>query len=453
MGNIFACLIRSQVNTFSLGSLSHNYAKRCTSCAARQYTSSDTCRFCGGNVVDLDPADAAHHREGDAGDGRNPALRRAAHNANVLSAQTAGHSIPVILAHDPETNGIIRYVQDHRGMLIRISGPTGDGRSMRSDHPDAILESDGLGSDHGKAMDVEKLQQELDYLPRTNDGGMEEIEQAVRDLADMVEVDNEASHLSPSQSSFVVPTINASTCSHNSTGLRLRSIGSGRMTESGARIAPLLQQHQAERSMRRRDVTRDTTKYTSYDIAQALEHTRQLLSCPVCLSEYNAPLTLPCGHSLCATHLGDVAKQSASCPICREAIPPCLVKLGRYLKSRELPTVTDTSAGKEARDDHGRRVVIMSNPHTCIELSGTEKGKAGMNGTCGGECDLPAEIIGKIQNEDLVDNVDLLRRLADIAEERQPKLSSSRSCTSGRDVPTHKSRQAKPTRATKQKSC
>lgn len=455
MGNIFACLIRTEVNTFSLGSLSHSYAKRCTSCASRQYTSSNTCRFCGGNVVELDPADAAHHHR--HRDGRQNPLRRAAGGASALSAQSAGHSIPVILAHDPETDQIIRYVQDHRGMLIRISGPGGDGRSMRSEHPDAILGSSAGGDrDNVNVMDtdLEKLRQELGYLPKTNDGNMADIEQAVQDLADTLQVDRRTSLPPPSQAFVDVPSTkdNTSTGGNSSNGLQLRSIGSGRMTESGARIVPLLQhKRQIKPPMRKKDVAGVKVEFTQHDITQAIEHTRQLLSCPVCLSEYTTPVTLPCGHSLCASHLGDIAKKTASCPICRDALPPCLIKLGRYMKSRTQPTTMDNSVGKETRDYQGRRVVIVGNPHTA-EARGRGKDIDG-DTISGGDGNLPAEVIAKVKNEDLLDSVEMLEKLVEIAEERRSKVSTTLESSAGVVSVSRHQRQTISARAAKQKTC
>jgi len=425
MGNIFACLIRTEVNTFSLGSLSHNYAKRCTSCASRQYTSSNRCRFCGGNVVELDPADAARHRDG------GNLLRRAASDGNASSVQSAGHSIPVILAHDPDSDQIISYVRDHRGMLIRISGPGGDGRSMRSEHPDAILgDSSGGDRDDANMMDVdlEKLRQELGDLPKTSDGNMADIEQAVQDLADILQVDRRTSVLASSSQAYVdMPSTKdgtGSTGDNSSNGLQLRSIGSGRMTESGARIVPLLQhKRQVKPLARKKDVAGVKVEFTQYDITQGIEDTRQLLSCPVCLSEYTTPVTLPCGHSLCASHLGDIAKKTASCPICRDALPPCLIKLGRYMKSRTQPATIYTSARKETRDYQGRRVVIVSNPYTAEER-GRGKGD-GIDTISDGDSNLPADIVAKLQNEDLVDSVEMLGKLVEIAEERRSKVSTT----------------------------
>ena len=311
MGNIFACIIRSQVNALDIGSLSHNYVKRCASCGSRQYTSSTNCRFCGGRVYEVS----------DAASAAATARRAAAHNANVLSSQVNGahSSIPVILAHDPETDQIIRYVQDYRGQLVRISGPSPEGFRMRSDHPDYLISNSGRmergDEDDPKVIDAERLREELDLLPKTLD-----INAAQR--ADSLD---ELGRILASLTSRVSLSVRADTVT---SGLRLRSLGSGRVTDG---IGTKVELSEADRVKRGAG-----SAYTRQDLDRAIDNARQLVTCPVCLSEYCDSLTLPCGHSFCLMHIGDVAtKSSPSCPMCREAIPGVVITIGRIMTTYE----------------------------------------------------------------------------------------------------------------------
>ena len=314
MGNIFACIIRSQVNALDIGSLSHNYVKRCASCGSRQYTSSTNCRFCGGRVYEVSDAAAAT-----ASSGRR---RAAAHNTNVLSSQVNGahSSIPVILAHDPETDQIIRYVQDYRGQLVRISGPSPEGFRMRSDHPDYLLSNRGRmergdENDDPKVIDAKRLREELNMLPMTLD-----INTAQR--ADSLD---ELGRILASLTSRVSLSVKGDTAT---VGLRLRSLGSGRLTDGKGNKVELFEADRVKGGA--------GSAYTRQDLDRAIDNARQLVTCPVCLSEYCDSLTLPCGHSFCLMHIGDVAtKSSPSCPMCREAIPGVVITIGRIMTTYE----------------------------------------------------------------------------------------------------------------------
>mmetsp|Transcript_38283 Transcript_38283/g.55930 ORF Transcript_38283/g.55930 Transcript_38283/m.55930 type:complete len:267 (+) Transcript_38283:18-818(+) len=49
-------------------------------------------------------------------------------------------------------------------------------------------------------------------------------------------------------------------------------------------------------------------------IEDALHEASRSVQCAVCLSEYDSPITLPCGHSLCSCCVSDIGTK---CPICR----------------------------------------------------------------------------------------------------------------------------------------
>jgi len=442
MGNIFACIIRSQVNVFDIGSLSHNYVKRCASCGSRQYTSSSNCRFCGGRVYEVDHAsDAA--TTASSGTGR----RRAAHNANVLSSQVNGahSSIPVVLAHDPETNQIIRYVQDYRGQLVRISGPSPEGFRMRSDHPDYLLSNSGrMGrgeEDEQKEIGVEKLREELGLLPKTLDINTvqraDSLDELHRILASLAQ-----SRGSPAADDGV-GRVSLSVSAHSATGLRLRSLRSGRLTDgevakvelseadpvdgcTGLHVGPSTSEH-------------CSGEYTRQDLDHAIDNARQLLSCPVCLSEYSNSLTLPCGHSLCLLHIGDVAtKSSPSCPMCREPIPGAVITIGRIMKGtvtiaangdetknrkedlEEIPT--DNSRGRriiEATDTQGRRVIVIPSvglPN--LFKDSTEACEENIQS-------LHKDVLESLRNEGLEDSVRMFRRLVEEANGLSSKTDAN----------------------------
>lgn len=446
MGNIFACIIRSQVNVLDIGSLSHNYVKRCASCGSRQYTSSNNCRFCGGQVYEVDAhtpdaaaTSASSARAGAGGAGRR---RRAAHNANVLSTQVNGAhaSIPVILAHDPETDQIIRYVQDYRGQLVRISGPSPEGFRMRSDHPDYLLSNSGRmirgDEDEQKEITVEKLREEVDSLPKTLDINMDQIADSIDELNTILASLAHYSHGSPDDGDR---RCNLGGSTHSTSSLRLRSVGSGRITnEKGATVE--LAARVVDGGSGSGPSEHCNCRYNQQDLNHAIEHARQLLSCPVCLSEYNDCLTLPCGHSLCLLHIGDMAtkKTSPSCPICREALPSALVTIGHVLKGTiEIAgcvddktttgrTLDETPAssvlrgrGLETMDSQGRRVIVLPSVGS-PDLSNYNCE------ACGGNMKaLPNDIIEILRNEGLQENVTTFRRLTEKADGLSSKIKQN----------------------------
>jgi len=58
-------------------------------------------------------------------------------------------------------------------------------------------------------------------------------------------------------------------------------------------------------------------------IEDALQSAVESVQCAVCLTEYRSPITLPCGHSLCCSHVGEIGTK---CPICRVELPKPLWK-------------------------------------------------------------------------------------------------------------------------------
>ena len=410
MGNIFACIIRSQVNALDIGSLSHNYVKRCASCGSRQYTSSTNCRFCGGRVYEVSDAAAATASSGAAG------RRRAAHNANVLSSQANGahSSIPVILAHDPETDQIIRYVQDYRGQLVRISGPSPEGFRMRSDHPDYLISNSGRiergdEDDDQKVIDAEKLRDELDLLPKTLD-----INTAQR--ADSLD---ELGRILASLTSSVSLSVRADT---TTSGLRLRSLGSGRVTDGVGTKVELSEADRVEGSAGLSVGCSSTCSEdysgedTRQDLDRAIDNAHQLVTCPVCLSEYCDSLSLPCGHSFCLMHIGDIATESSpSCPMCREAIPGVVITIGRIMKGSVTIAGKDNetqnrSRGRgiiEATDTQGRRVIVIPSAGLGFKDS-TETYEESIQS-------LPKDVLESLRNDDLEESVRTFRRLAEEA--------------------------------------
>ena len=429
-----------------IGSLSHNYVKRCASCGSRQYTSSNHCRFCGGQVYEVtsDAAAAsasasAATRAGAGGAGRR---RRAAHNANVLSTQVNGAhaSIPVILAHDPETDQIIRYVQDYRGQLVRISGPSPEGFRMRSDHPDYLLSSSGRmargGEDEQKDITIEKLRKEVDSLPKTLDINMDQIADSIDELNSIL-ASLTASHGSPDDGDGR-GSLGDST--HSASGLSLRSLGSGRVTdEKGATVELVERARVRDGGSGSSPSDHCVCRYNQQDLDHAIEHTRQLLSCPVCLSEYNDCLTLPCGHSLCLLHIADMATTaSPSCPICREALPSALVTIGHVLKGTikiaghdddktttgRTPDETPASSvsrsrGLETTDSQGRRVVVLPSVGSPdLSKYNSEACEENMKA-------LPKDILEILRNEGLQENVITFQRLAEKANGLSSKIKQN----------------------------
>lgn len=84
-----AC-ITSQAKIAGLGDLEGNYVKRCDGCGCRQYTSSDTCRFCG-------------------------------EQCRVTSMDSNAPSIPATVhAEDPVTGEMVPYMIHASGALVRL---------------------------------------------------------------------------------------------------------------------------------------------------------------------------------------------------------------------------------------------------------------------------------------------------------------------------------------------
>lgn len=344
--------------------------------------------------------------------------RRAAHNANVLSSQANGahSSIPVILAHDPETDQIIRYVQDYRGQLVRISGPSPEGFRMRSDHPDYryLISNSGRiergdEDDDQKVIDAKKLREELHLLPKTLD-----INTAQR--ADSLD---ELGRILASLASRVSLSVKGDTAT---VGLRLRSLGSGRLTDGKGTKVELSEADRVEGSAGLSVGCSSTCSEdysgedTRQDLDRAIDNARQLVTCPVCLSEYCDSLTLPCGHSFCLMHISDIATEcSPSCPMCREAIPGVVITIGRIMKGSVTIAGKDNETKNrtrgrgiiEATDTQGRRVIVIPSAGLGLKDS-TETYEESIQS-------LPKDVLESLRNDDLEESVRTFRRLAEEA--------------------------------------
>uniref|UniRef100_A0A7S4M764 RING-type domain-containing protein n=1 Tax=Odontella aurita TaxID=265563 RepID=A0A7S4M764_9STRA len=90
MGNIIVFCVTRQAKLVGVGDLEGNYVKRCDSCGSRQYTSSETCRFCGGRC-------------------------------RIVSMGSGAPAIPAtVQAADPVTGEMVPYMIDPSGALVRI---------------------------------------------------------------------------------------------------------------------------------------------------------------------------------------------------------------------------------------------------------------------------------------------------------------------------------------------
>jgi len=153
MGNIVIFCITKQARLVGVGDLEGNYAKRCDGCGARQYTSSETCRFCG--------------------------LRCRVTSLGV------GNSIPAYFyAPDPVTGEVVPYIVGSGGGLTRAPAdcvldyvepkPLPAAKAIDADAiTDAILKAASLvDPDHkviGKAFPHEELSHSLPMSNHVNE--------------------------------------------------------------------------------------------------------------------------------------------------------------------------------------------------------------------------------------------------------------------------------------------
>jgi len=77
------------------------------------------------------------------------------------------------------------------------------------------------------------------------------------------------------------------------------------------------------------------------------------LACPICLEEYNTetviPLSLPCGHNVCANCCKDLARsKAASCPTCREPLGKMPPK-GQFPKAWGLIQVLQAEVNRKRK--------------------------------------------------------------------------------------------------------
>lgn len=90
MGNVITFCITNQAKLVGVGDLRGNYVKRCDGCGCRQYTSSETCRFCG-------------------------------QRCRVASMGSGAPSIPAYVhAEDPVTGEMVPYMVNSSGALVRV---------------------------------------------------------------------------------------------------------------------------------------------------------------------------------------------------------------------------------------------------------------------------------------------------------------------------------------------
>ena len=314
---------------------------------------------------------------------------------------------------------------------------------MRLDHPDYLLSNNGRmvrdGEDEQKDITIKKLREEADSLPKTLDINMDQIADSIDELTTI---------LSSLTHSHGVPddgggqdTLGGNAHS-SASGLRLRSLGSGRVTDEKEATVELAKRSRVvDGGSGSGPSDHCFCRYTQQDLDRAIEHARQLLSCPVCLSEYNDCLTLPCGHSLCLLHIGDMVtkKTSPSCPICREALPSALVIIGRVLKGtikiaggeddktitgRTLDETSATSVsrgrGLENTDSQGRRVIVLPSVRSPPDLSKYN------SETCEENIkSIPKDILEILRNEGLQENVTTFRRLAEKANGLPSKIKQN----------------------------
>jgi hypothetical protein len=261
----------------------------------------------------------------------------------------------------------------------------------------------GDEDDPPKVIDAEKLREELDLLPKTLDINTSQRADSLDELSRIL-----------ASLSRVSLSARADTAT---SGLRLRSLGSGRLTDGKGNKVELSEADRVKGGA--------GSAYTRQDLDQAIDNARQLVSCPVCLSNFNDSLTLPCGHSVCLPHIGDIATESSpSCPMCREAIPGVVITIGRIMKgsvtiagkdnetkrSIDLEEITTANTrGQdfiEATDTQGRRVIVI--PSLGFKDSTKTYEEENIQS-------LPKDILVSLRNDDLEESVRTFHRLAEEA--------------------------------------
>ncbi|KAJ9092713.1 hypothetical protein QFC19_008638 [Naganishia cerealis] len=58
----------------------------------------------------------------------------------------------------------------------------------------------------------------------------------------------------------------------------------------------------------------------------------QALECPICKSPFNAPVSVPCGHSFCSRCIRDALAERKECPVCREAVKEAGIRRNRVVE-------------------------------------------------------------------------------------------------------------------------
>lgn len=220
------------------------------------------------------------------------------HCGGLCRAVSENTTPTIIDAIDPETGRMGRFVMDRQGALHPLG---------RSDHyhrwspaqSRANLREAARAEERRKK---EEEEQEAVELPLVEDITSDEKLEAITQLADILDPDRQ-----------IVPQIPESM----SVGLPL--------TEDDEELSE------------------------NEDYRAALHRALEQIHCPVCLTEFSKPTTLPCGHSLCRVHTCDL---DGKCPICRDDFPKGLyrdtdrvnVTLENYTRAvKALETLTKSS--------------------------------------------------------------------------------------------------------------
>ncbi|XP_051939242.1 E3 ubiquitin/ISG15 ligase TRIM25 isoform X2 [Hippocampus zosterae] len=96
------------------------------------------------------------------------------------------------------------------------------------------------------------------------------------------------------------------------------------------------------------------------------------LTCSICLSTFDCPVTTPCGHNFCQQCLLSTWKETYSCPQCRThySIKPELKKntvLGAVVDTFKLRSTTDVSVAERAKSEAGRGGAAATRCDTCMK--------------------------------------------------------------------------------------
>lgn len=86
------------------------------------------------------------------------------------------------------------------------------------------------------------------------------------------------------------------------------------------------------------------------------------LNCPLCLSLFNSPVVLPCGHSFCSPCITEALGSQQQCPLCRSAVAAeeakCL-PANLILKSLVEKAQREEQAAKVRRNTDIQHVLLV----------------------------------------------------------------------------------------------